>query len=143
VANTIPNAHFPGGQVKTIRYVVEQLAAGADIAERAIASFVRAGHIVGARIVNAENTASAIDDSNTAVVVLQVGATAAAAVTFATVTYNTANAFPGANIVDTGLTFTESEFPIVADDIITLQVTQGTNADLPALWTVEVDYVGG
>lgn len=140
--NSVPNAVFQGGQVKTIRYKVENLSAGADIAERAIASWKRVGQIVGVRILSEEVNDSGIDDSNTMVVVLQRGATVAAAVTFMTVTYDTTNTFPAINTVDEGLTLTEGNFPIAADDILSLQVTNGTNAD-PGPFIVEVDYVGG
>ena len=142
MANTVPNSVFSGGQVHTFRYRVENLAANADIAERAICSWRRAGQIVGARIVNEENASAGIDGSNTCVIVLQRGANAAAAVTFATVTYDATLIFPLANVVGDDFTFTEGNFVIAALDILTLQVTNGTNAD-PGRFVVEVDYVGG
>ena len=49
------NAVFKTGQIKVVRYRVEELAAGVDIAERAIASWPAAGHIVSARIVNEDD----------------------------------------------------------------------------------------
>ncbi len=142
MANSVPNAVFSGGQVHTYRYKVENLAAGADIAERAIASWKRAGQIVGVRILSEEINDAGIDGSNTCVIVLQRGSTVAAAVTFMTVTYDNNNGFPAINTVDEGLTLTEGNFAFAADDILSLQVTNGSTAD-PGPFIVEVDYVGG
>lgn len=136
------NAVFKTGPIKTFRYRVEELAAGVDIAERAIGSWAGVGHIVGARIVNEDDASAGIDGSNTCVITLQRGATAAAAVTFATVTYNATLVFPLANVIGDDFTLTPSNFPIAAADILTLVVTNGANAD-PGRFTVEVDYVGG
>lgn len=142
MANVVPNAVFQGGQVKTIRYKVENLSAGADIAERAIASWKRVGQIVGIRVLSEEVDDTGIDGSNTCVITLQRGATVSAAVTFMTVTYDNVNLFPAINTVDEGLTLTEGNFPIAADDILSLQVTNGSTAD-PGPFILEVDYVGG
>jgi len=57
-------------RIKTITHVVEDLAAGVDIAARAIHSFDSDGWIVSARIVNQATAAAGINDANTCVVTL-------------------------------------------------------------------------
>ena len=119
--------------VKTVTHAVENLAAGADIAARAIHSFKDDGWIVAARVVNQATSASGIDNSNTCVVAV---ATTAGAV--ASVTYNATNTFPAANTADDMGSITNPH--AAAGEVMTLAVTNGATAD-PGPFIVEVDYV--
>lgn len=119
--------------VKTVTHAVEDLAAGADIAARAIHSFNKDAWIVSARVVNQATTATGIDASNTCVVAV---ATSAGAV--ASVTYDDGNAFPAANTADDMGTITNAH--AAAGEVMTLAVTNGATAD-PGPFLVEVDYV--
>ncbi len=124
----------PGGrQIKTIAHAVEDLGAGADIAARAIHGFDTDGWIVSARIVNQTTAASGIDDSNTCVITLATGAGTVVAETFDSTT-----TFPAANTAqDLG---SVSNVHVPVGDVLTLAVTNGTNAD-PGPFLVEVEYV--
>lgn len=119
--------------VKTVVHAVENLAAGADIAARAIHSFTHEGWIVAARVVNQATAATGIDASNTCVVTVAIDAG-----TVATKTYNNAVTFPAANAKDSLGTITNGHAE--AGDVLTLAVTNGTTAD-PGPFLVEVDYV--
>jgi hypothetical protein len=68
-------------RVKTVSYAVENLAAGADIAARAIHSFNADGWITAARVVNQETAATGIDAGNTLVVDVAINAGAVASKT--------------------------------------------------------------
>ena len=119
--------------VKTVTHAVEDLAANADIAARAIHSFNKEAWIVAARVVNQASAASGIDDSNTCVVAVAQTAGAVASETFDSTT-----AFPAANTAhDLG---TISNPCAAAGAVLTLAVTNGTTAD-PGPFLVEVDYV--
>lgn len=119
--------------VKTATHVVENLAANADIAARAIHVFDKEAWIIAARVVNQATSATGIDNSNTCVVELATGAGAVASVT-----YNAGNAFPAANTVDDMGAITNPH--AAAGAVLTLAVTNGTTAD-PGPFIVEVDYV--
>jgi len=119
--------------VKTVTHAVENLAADADIAARAIHSFTQEHWIVAARVVNQATAATGIDGSNTCVVALATGAGAVASVTF-----DGTPAFPDPNeVADLG---TISNAHATAGEVLTLAVTNGTAAD-PGPFLVEVDYV--
>lgn len=119
--------------VKTIVHAVEDLAAGADIAARAIVSFEGDAWIAAARVVNGAAAAAGINDANTCVVVLATGAG-----TVASKTYNTATLFPGANADDDLGAITNAHIP--AGGVLTLAVTNGAAAN-PGPFLVCVDYV--
>jgi len=119
--------------VKTFRELIEDLAAGADIAARAIHGFDADGWIVSARIVNQATTATGIDAGNTCVVALAVTAGAVASKTYTNVVI-----FPAANTQDSLGTITNHHVP--KGDVMTLAVTQGAAANAGP-FLVEVDYV--
>ena len=119
--------------VKTVTQTVEDLAANADIAARAIHAFEKAGWIVQARVLNQATAAAGIDAGNTCVVTVAIDAG-----TVVTETFDDVTTFPGANAQKTlgALANTHAG----AGDILTLAVTNGTTAD-PGPFLVEVDYV--
>ena len=120
-------------QVKTITHAVENLAAGADIAARAVHRFDRDAWVVGARIVNQATASAGIDDSNTCVVTLATGAG-----TVATDTFDSTTTFPTTNTsADLGAI---SNAHAAAGSVLTLAVTNGAAAD-PGGFLVEIDYV--
>jgi len=119
--------------VKTLVHAVENLAAGADIAARAVHSFGKEAWIIAARLVNQATAATGIDNSNTCVVDLAINAGAVASKT-----YNAGTAFPGTNAADSLGTITNGHAN--AGDVLTLAVTNGTTAD-PGPFLVEVDYL--
>ena len=119
--------------VKTVIQLVEDLAAGADIAARAIHGFDADAWIVSARVVNQATTATGIDAGNTCVVALAVTAGAVASKT-----YTNTVVFPAANTQDSLGTVTNHHVP--KGDVMTLAVTQGATANAGP-FLVEVDYV--
>lgn len=120
-------------QVKTIVYAVEDLAAGADIAARAVHSFDADGWLVSARIVNQAIASAGIDDSNTCVITLATGAG-----TVASATFNSSTTFPAANTADDLGALANQH--VAAGALLTLAVTNGATAD-PGSFLVEVDFV--
>jgi len=122
-----------GSRVKTITHAVEDLAAGADISARAIHGFTSSAWIAGARVVNQATAAAGIDDSNTCVVTLKIGA-----LTVVTETFDSTTTFPGVN--EQQSLGAASNTHAAKDDEITLEVTNGTNAN-PGPFIIEVDYV--
>lgn len=119
--------------VKTLTHAVEDLAAGADIAARAIHTFGHEAWIIGARAVNQASAAAGIDDGNTCVVALAIDAGAVASETFDSTT-----AFPAANTAHDLGTLTNAH--AATGDVLTLAVTNGTTAN-PGPFLIEVDYV--
>jgi hypothetical protein len=118
---------------KSILVPVENLGTGGDIAARAAHVFDADAWVVGARIVNQEAIASGVNDANTAVVALSLGASALASITFDSTT-----AFPDANAhIDMG---NVANAHAAAGEKLTLSVITGTTANLPA-FTIELDYV--
>lgn len=131
--NIILRIDMEGRKVKTIVHAVENLAAGVDIAARAIHSFNAEAWIVGARVVNQATAAAGIDAGNSCVVALAIDAGAVASETF-----DATPAFPGANAVASlGAITNAHAFP---GNVLTLAVTNGATAD-PGPFLVEVDYV--
>lgn len=121
------------GLIKTVTHAVEDLAAGADIAARAVHTFEKDSWIVSARVVNQATAASGIDASNTCVVALATGAGGVASATFDDVT-----PFPAANTsADLG---SISNAHAAGGSILTLAVTNGATAN-PGPFLVEVDNV--
>ena len=120
-------------KVKTITHTVEDLAAGADIAARAIHHFGVAGWLVAARVVNQTTAAAGIDNGKTCVVAIVTDAGAVASTTF-----NATTTFPTVNTrFDMGAL---SNIQVRANYIMTLAVTNGATAN-PGPFLVEVDYV--
>jgi hypothetical protein len=122
-----------GRAVKTITHAVEDLAAGADIAARAVHAFGAEAWVVGARVVNQATAAAGIDDGNTCVVTL-----AGDAGTIATETFDSTTTFPAANTAHAMAGLVNTHIP--QGDVMTLSVTNGATAD-PGPFVVEVDYV--
>ncbi|MFQ5463587.1 MAG: hypothetical protein ACE5E5_13305 [Phycisphaerae bacterium] len=124
----------PGGHpLKTAIHAVEDLAAGFDIAARALHAFDQSGWIVAARVVNQASTPAGIDDANPCVVTLATGVGTVAAKTF-----NSTAPFPGANaMADLGGI---ANAHAGAGAVLTLAVTNGATAN-PGPFLVEVDYV--
>ena len=120
-------------QIKTAVHAVEDLAAGGDIAARAIHSFDSDGWIVSARVVNQATAAAGIDDSNTCVITLATGAG-----TVVTETFDSTTTFPAANTAQ-NLGAVDNNH-VGAGSVLTLAVTNGTTAD-PGPFLVAVDYV--
>jgi len=119
--------------VKSITHAVENLAAGADIAARAIHAFDQDAWIASARVVNQASAAAGIDGSNTCVVLLATGAG-----TVVTETFDGTTTFPAANAAqDLGAL---SNAHVSAGDVMTLAVTNGTTAD-PGPFLIEIDYI--
>jgi hypothetical protein len=110
-----------------ITYQVEDLAAGADIAARPL-FVVPVGftfEITAAQII-AQGASAGIDDANTSVVDITVGAD-----TVVTKTYNTGSQPPASGAAASLGALANTA--LAAGDIIALSVTNGATADLPAL----------
>ena len=119
--------------VKTVTHAVADLAAGADIAARAVHHFSHEGWIAAARVVNQATAAAGIDAGNTCVVTLALGAG-----TVVSLTFNGVVAFPTPNQRrDLGAL---SNAHASAGEVLTLAVTNGATAN-PGPFLVEVDYV--
>ncbi|HNQ21679.1 MAG TPA: hypothetical protein PKK06_01145 [Phycisphaerae bacterium] len=119
--------------VKTVTHAVEDLAAGADIAARAIHHFSQEGWLVAARVVNQATAATGIDAGNTCIVALVLDGDMVA-----TVTFNGVTAFPNANTERTLGTISPAR--AAAGAVLKLAVTNGTTAN-PGPFLLEVDYV--
>lgn len=120
-------------KVRSLVHAVEDLSAGADIAERAIFAFSKDGWIVGARVVNQATAAAGINDANTCVVLLKLGSN-----TVVSGAFNTGNPFPAANAAASLGAITTSQARV--GDVLKLAVTNGATAD-PGPFLVEVDVV--
>lgn len=105
---------------------IEDLAAGADIADRPV-FVVPVGYtfeLTEAQIIMQGSTAG-VDNSNTSVVAIEVGATG-----IASKTYNTGTQPPASGAA--GSLGTIANATRAAGDVITFSVTNGATADLPA-----------
>ncbi len=114
---------------KVIHIPIEDLAAGADIAGRVVCP-VPTECTLQSWWIATKGSSAGIDNSNTAVLDLKIGATV-----IATKTYNTATQPPAADtLTDLGATRTR----IPASSSLLIAVTQGATANLPAfdLWLV-------
>jgi hypothetical protein len=120
-------------KIKTITHFVEDLAAGGDIAARAIHAFDQIAWVVAARAVNQTTAAVGINDANTCVIDLTT-----AAGTVVSKTFNTANPFPGVNASASLGTITGPR--VSANSVLSLAVTNGATAN-PGTFYVQVDYV--
>lgn len=120
-------------QIKTVVHAVEDLAAGVDIADRAVHVFESEAWAVAARVVNQASAAAGIDNSNTCVVLVKL-----AGGTLATKTYNAGVVFPAANTKDSLGTLTSPK--AAKGTVMTIAVTNGATAN-PGPFLIEVDYV--
>ena len=112
--------------VQTFVYTAADLAAGTDITD-AIIGAVPAGYtatVIDAQVIST-GAASGIDAENTAVVLLEVGSTKIAEVTF-----NADNAFPAAGVAR-AITLTSAADELEAGSVLLLTVTNGDSVDLP------------
>jgi hypothetical protein len=105
-----------------VSYDIEDLAAGADIAARAIYVAPRASTIIDSVRVIHEAASAAVDGSNTLVVTLR---NITEGVDIASVTKT---ATTSANVADT-LTLTAANADIASGDVLGIVVTQGASAD--------------
>ncbi len=106
---------------------VEDLAADGDIAARPIFVHPRVAMLVSAGILT-KGAPAGVDDANTAVITLKDDA----GNTIVTKTYDTATPPPTSDYEDLG-TLDVTHKILTAAEHITLDVTQGTTADLPAM----------
>ncbi len=120
-------------QIKTVVHTVENLAAGADIAARAIQGFDTDAWLISARVVNQATASAGIDNSNTCAITLATGIG-----TVVTKTYDATTAFPAANTKDDLGVLSNQH--ISGGNVLTLAVTNGATAD-PGPFLVIVDYV--
>ena len=109
---------------------VEDLAAGADISARPIFVHPRACTLVSAGILT-QGSPAGIDDSNTCVVAIKDDA----ANTIVTKTYNTGTQPPSSDYEDLGA-LDGTHKVLTAAEHVTLDVTQGASADMPAFVVV-------
>lgn len=121
---TIPNEKQV---IEPIQYQVEDLAAGADISTKAFYMPLKATTIEGLGILT-QGTPAGIDDSNTAVITIKNGSD-----TVVEKTYNTATQPPTSDYETLG-TLTNSD--MTDSEFLTIAVTQGTTANLPAFMIV-------
>ena len=112
-----------GNDVQTFVYTAENPAAGADLSDIPIGVAVGAGTISKVSIISL-GAAAGVDDANSSVFALKVGATSKANKSF-----NTAVAFPASGAA-ADMTITSAA--VVEDDVLLLSVTNGATADLPA-----------
>ena len=115
-----------GGAIQLVQYEIEDLAAGADIAARAIYLAPRACTVLNS--VRAVYTAASVgvDGSNTTVITLR-NITEGVDVASVTKTATTA-----ANAVES-LTLTAANADIAASDVLGVVVTNGATADTPKI----------
>lgn len=127
---TLDDAHAE----QSVIVPVEDLAADGDIAARPIFVHPRAVTIVSVGILT-QGSPAGVDDANTAVLALKDDA----ANTILTKTYDTANQPPDGDYEDLG-TPDATHKVLAAGEHVTLDVTQGTTADLPA-FSLVIRYI--
>lgn len=112
--------------VAMLSYTAADLDAGADLAD-ALVGVVPEGYdaeVISAQIVSL-GTAAGVDDDNTSVFSLKVGAAEIGAATF-----NTTDVFPADNTSE-ALVLDAEEVDLSAGDVLQLDVTNGATANLP------------
>jgi len=123
-----------GDVIVPLFYQGTDLAAGADLTAVAFGS-CPVGYtatVVSAQVIS-QGTAAGIDDANTSAFVIKKGTD-----TVASVTFNTAVAFPAAAAAQAlTLSATPANLALVAGDSLTIAVTNGATANLP-LYLVQV-----
>jgi len=112
--------------------VVEDLAAGADIANRPVFVHPSGAELVSAGILT-QGAPAGIDDANTCVITVADDA----ANVIVTKTYNTANQPPSSDFADLGALSATHKL-LAAGEHVLLSVTQGTTANMPAFVVVLV-----
>jgi len=112
------------GDIDMLAYKVENLAPGSDITTRPIWGTQNGFDLSDLSIIT-EGAPAGVDNSNTVVITLKNGAGS----TIVTKTYNTASQPPTSDTASLGAL---SITTIAASDIITLTVTCGTTANMPA-----------
>lgn len=112
-----------GAATQTLIYTVEDLDAGADLADIPIGAVAGAGSITQAAIISL-GSAAGVDAGNTSAVLLEVGSTAKASAT-----YTAENPFPASGAL--GVLAIDSA-AVAAGDVLSLSVTNGATANLPA-----------
>jgi len=130
MAAFIAVGHYADGTIKTVgrrpiaMVEVENLAVGSDISSRPIFASHYAATLTYIGIMT-KGTPAGIDDSNTVVLTIANGA----GTTIVTKTYNTATQPPTSDFADLG---TLAITAFTADDYLTLTLTCGTTANMPA-----------
>lgn len=120
----------------SVPILIENLAAGADIAARACFMAPLPGCTLTNIGIIPQGSSAAIDDSNTAVIAIATAAGDA----IVTKTYNTATQPPAANVHGTLGSLSSTYKVLTAHEVITIAVTQGSSADLPA-FILNLEYV--
>jgi len=123
-------------RVKRARVDLPNLATGGDVVETALTKIVEQVWITGARILNGASAAIGIDDDNTLALVIRINEGGSP---FITETFDSSNAFPGANEAHE-LTVGDPKANVAAGTILTYQVTTGAAVN-PGSFAIEVDYV--
>ena len=113
----------PSANQVILNYTAADLEAGADLTAQTIGTAGFAGTIVAAKVISL-GVAAGVDAANTSVFAIKKGTT-----TLATKTFNNTVAFPASGAV---ASLTIAEAAVGADDVLTLSVTNGATADLPA-----------
>lgn len=113
---------------------IENLAANGDIAERTLWVSPAGITITSVSVLNQENTAAGINDANTLVYTIRNGLGGS---TIVAETFDTTTTWPIANVEQSLGTLANTT--VAAGTVITMQITQGANADAPAHWLV-VEY---
>jgi hypothetical protein len=118
-------AHF----LRTFDYPVSiaRLAAGADIVNQPVYSPNVTAKLTYLKLLT-QGAPAGIDDGNTAVLTLRNNS----GDTVATVTYNTANQPPSSGMDDLTSGIVTAQATIANDEFLTLSLTQGTTARMPA-----------
>lgn len=114
--------------VISVPILIEDLAAGADVAARACFMAPLPGCTLTNIGIIPQGASADIDDSNTAVIVVATAAGNA----IVSKTYNTATQPPAANVHGTLGTLSSTYKVLTTHQVITVAITQGTTADLPA-----------
>ncbi len=113
-------------------YRVEDLAAGADIAARPVFVAPAEGAEITKIGIVPEGASAGVDNANTAVFAVA----DAAANAIASKTFNTATQPPASGVYGDLGSLTAANAILTANEVVTLAVTQGATADLPALLVV-------
>jgi len=128
---------FIEGSARSVyAYEVENLAAGADIADRAIWAAPAGGAVVQKVGIVPQGSSAGIDNSNTAVVNVEDGS----GNSIVSKTYDTANQPPAAGVYADLGSLTAANAILTANEVVRLDVTQGATADLPA-FMVTIEWV--
>ncbi|MEP0848607.1 MAG: DUF2190 family protein [Phycisphaerae bacterium] len=120
----------PGEEEQVTLVAVEDLGAGADISARPVFVSPDAVELVSVGILT-QGAPAGVDDANTAVIALKDDA----GNVIVSKTYNTANQPPSSDFADLGA-LDPTHKVLAASEHVTLDVTQGTTANMPAFLLV-------